>query len=63
MPQLNQLLVAFDASVDTYKTHPPDMTAALKAWQQAADAATAAGRAAPRRPSNGNPAQASTAPP
>ena len=56
-PQLNQLLAAFDANVAAYKTHPPDMTAALKAWQVAADAATAAGRTAPRRPSNGNPAQ------
>jgi sialate O-acetylesterase len=57
VPQLNQLLVAFDASVAAYKANPPDMTAAMKAWQQAADAATAAGRTVPRRPSNGNPAQ------
>ena len=57
VPQLNQLLVNFDASVTTYNSHPPDMTAALKAWQASADAATTAGRAAPRRPSNGNPAQ------
>ncbi len=62
VPQLNQLLVAFDASVDAYKAHPPDMTAALKTWQVSADAATAAGRAAPRRPNSGNPAQSQHSP-
>jgi sialate O-acetylesterase len=56
-PQLKALLDKFDSSVAAYKTNPPDMTAAMKAWEDASAKAKAAGRTAPRRPSNGNPAQ------
>jgi sialate O-acetylesterase len=54
-PQLKPLLDTFDAKVTAYKTNPPDMTAALKVWQEAADKAKADGKTPPRRPSNGNP--------
>jgi len=56
-PQLKPLLEAFDAQVTAYKANPPDMTAALKAWQEAADKAKADGKAAPRRPGSRNPVQ------
>jgi len=56
-PQLKPLLEAFDAKVAAYKTNPPDMTAAMKAWQEAVDKAKADGKTPPRRPSNGNPVQ------
>jgi len=54
-PQLKPLIDAFDAKVVAYTTNPPDMTAALKAWQEAADKAKADGKTPPRRPGNGNP--------
>jgi sialate O-acetylesterase len=56
-PQLKPLVEAFDAKVAAYKSNPPDISAALQAWQAAADKAKAAGKPAPRRPSNGNPVQ------
>jgi sialate O-acetylesterase len=56
-PQLKPLIDAFDANVAAYKTNPPDMTAALKAWQEAADKAKADGKTIPRRPGNRNPVQ------
>ena len=54
-PQLKPLLEAFDAKVAAYKTNPPDMTAAIKAWQEATAKAQAAGQRQPRRPGNGDP--------
>ena len=56
-PKLKPLLETFDANVAAYKTNPPDMTASLKAWEDAAAKAKAAGKAAPRRPGDRNPAQ------
>jgi sialate O-acetylesterase len=55
--QLKPLIDAFDANVVAYKTNPLDMTAALKAWQEAADKAKAEGKTIPRRPGNRNPVQ------
>jgi sialate O-acetylesterase len=55
-PKLKPLLVTFEANVAAYKTNPPDMTSALKAWEDAAAKARAAGRTAPRRPGDRNPA-------
>jgi sialate O-acetylesterase len=54
-PQLKPLLDTFDAKVTAYKANPPDMTAAIKAWQVAAAKAQAAGQKEPRRPGNGDP--------
>jgi sialate O-acetylesterase len=54
-PQLKPLVEAFDAKVAAYKEHPPDITAALKAWEAAVAKANAAGTRPPRRPSNGDP--------
>jgi len=54
-PKLKPLIDTFDAKVAAYKTNPPDMTAAMKAWQEAATKAQAAGQRQPRRPSNGDP--------
>jgi sialate O-acetylesterase len=54
-PKLKPLIDSFDAKVAAYKTNPPDMTAAMKAWQEAATKAQAAGQRQPRRPSNGDP--------
>ena len=54
-PKLKPLIDTFDAKVAAYKTNPPDMTAAMKAWQEDATKAQAAGQRQPRRPSNGNP--------
>ena len=54
-PKLKPLIDTFDAKVVAYRTNPPDMTAAMKAWQEAATKAQAAGQRQPRRPSNGNP--------
>jgi len=54
-PKLKPLIDDFDAKVAAYKTNPPDITAALKAWQEAAAKAQAAGQRPPRRPSNGDP--------
>jgi len=56
-PRLKPLVDAFDAKVAEYKINPPDMTAALKAWQEAADKAKADGKMIPRRPGNRNPVQ------
>src|SRR5664280_696158 len=56
-PKLKPLIDTFDAKVAAYKTNQPDMTAAMKAWQEAADKAKADGKTIPRRPSNGNPVQ------
>jgi sialate O-acetylesterase len=55
--QLAPLLEAFDAKVTAYKENPPDMTAALKTWEEAAAKAKADGTAAPRRPGSQNPVQ------
>jgi sialate O-acetylesterase len=54
-PKLKPLIDTFDAKVVAYRTNPPDMTAAMKAWQEAATKAQAAGQRQPRRPSNGDP--------
>jgi sialate O-acetylesterase len=54
-PKLKPLIDTFDAKVAEYKANPPDMTAAMKAWQEAAAKAQAAGQRQPRRPSNGDP--------
>jgi sialate O-acetylesterase len=54
-PKLKPLIDNFDAKVAAYKTNPPDITAALKAWQEAVVKAQAAGQRPPRRPSNGDP--------
>jgi sialate O-acetylesterase len=54
-PKLKPLIDTFDAKVAAYQTNPPDMTAAMKAWQEAATKAQAAGQRQPRRPSNGDP--------
>ena len=56
-PQLKLLLDRFDTNVAAYKVNPPDLTEAMKAWQEAADKARAAGRNPPRRPGNQNPTQ------
>ena len=55
--QLAPLLADFDAKVTAYKKSPPDMTAALKRWEEAAAKAKADGKTAPRRPGSGNPVQ------
>jgi sialate O-acetylesterase len=55
--QLSPLLEAFDAKVTAYKENPPDMTAALKTWEEAAAKAKADGTTAPRRPGSRNPVQ------
>ena len=55
--KLKPLIDTFDAKVAAYKTDPPDITAALKVWQEAADKAKADGKTVPRRPSNRNPVQ------
>jgi sialate O-acetylesterase len=52
---LKPLIDTFDAKVAAYKTNPPDMTEAMKEWQEAATKAQAAGQRQPRRPSNGDP--------
>ena len=54
-PKLKPLIDDFDAKVAAYKTNPPDITAALKAWQEAVAKAQPAGQRPPRRPSNGDP--------
>jgi sialate O-acetylesterase len=54
-PQLKPLVEAFDAKVAAYKEHPPDISAALKAWEAGVAKANAAGTRPPRRPSNGDP--------
>jgi sialate O-acetylesterase len=54
-PKLKSLIDAFDAKVAAHKTNKPDMTAAMKAWQEAATKAQAAGQRQPRRPGNGDP--------
>ena len=51
------LLDRFDTNVAAYKVNPPDLTEAMKAWQEAADQARSAGRNPPRRPGNQNPMQ------
>ena len=56
-PELKPMLDKFDADVAAYKTNPPDMTAALKRWEEAAAKAKADGKAAPRRPGDRNPTQ------
>jgi sialate O-acetylesterase len=56
-PQLQPLLQRFDAKVAAYKSNPPDRTAAMKAWQAAADSAKAEGKRIPRRPGSGNPVE------
>jgi sialate O-acetylesterase len=55
--QLAPLLEAFDTQVITYKKDPPDMTAALKAWEEAAAKAKVDGTTVPRRPGSRNPVQ------
>jgi sialate O-acetylesterase len=55
--QLAPLLEAFDSKVTAYKENPPDMTAALKIWEDAAAKAKADGTAVPRKPGSRNPVQ------
>jgi sialate O-acetylesterase len=54
-PQLQPLVQDFDAKVAAFKANPPDTSAALKTWEEAAAKATAAGQRPPRRPGNRNP--------
>jgi sialate O-acetylesterase len=54
-PKLKPLLDRFDTNVAAYKANPPDMTTALKAWEEAAAKAKADGKTAPRRPGDRNP--------
>jgi sialate O-acetylesterase len=56
-PKLKPLLDRFDTNVAAYKANPPDMTAALKKWEEAAARAKAAGRTTPRKPGDPNPTQ------
>ena len=56
-PELKPMLEKFDADVAAYRTNPPDMSAALKRWEEAAAKAKTDGKAAPRRPGDRNPAQ------
>ena len=56
-PQLKPLLERFDTNVAAYKANPPDMTAAMKKWEEAAAKAKAAGKTAPRKPGDPNPTQ------
>jgi sialate O-acetylesterase len=54
---LKALLDRFDTNVAAYQANPPDQSAALKAWEEAAAQARAAGRTVPRRPADPNPVQ------
>jgi sialate O-acetylesterase len=56
-PRLTSLLVEFDTKAAAYKANPPDVTAALKAWEEAVAKAKADGTVAPRRPGSRNPVQ------
>jgi sialate O-acetylesterase len=54
---LAPLLEAFDTKVTGFNKNPPDMSAALKTWEEAAAKAKANGTTVPRRPGSGNPVQ------
>jgi sialate O-acetylesterase len=56
-PKLKPLIDTFDDRIVAYKANPPDMTAALKTWQETADKARADGKTPPRRPGSRNPVQ------